>query len=383
MRPIRLGVEGWRFIPHSYAIVNQYQCAELARRVDVRLCHRDLAYYRPDWTPQRGLLPPAVEQRSASLPVCADGQPLDATYRIAQPLDFKRDQQNQFVFATFENGAGLIDVLGWTTLEEAHRVSGATIVTPSQWSKDGLVRFGAAAERILVVPHGFDPTVFRPLPEPERANIRRQFGLEGRFVFLSVGAMTENKGMKALLQAFAAIAPTHPQAVLLLKGSDGLFPSHELLSKAMVETGTTHLEDRLIYTGETRPLADVAALFQIADCYLAPYRAEAFCMPVLEAAACGLPSIASGGGPTDEFADPSFSLRIQSEAVDFPIADTGFMGRELIPDANHLAHLMAQVIRDRGFRDGARQAGPAHVGRYTWEKVTDRLVASIREAIGA
>ena len=383
MAAIRLGVEGWRFIPHSYAIVNQYQCAELARRMDVRLCHRDLAYYRTDWAPQRGLLPPAVEQRSASLAACAAGAPLDAVYRISQPLHFEREQENQFVFATFENGGGLIDVLGWTSLEEAHRVSGATIITPSQWSKDGLIRCGAAAERIRVVPHGFDPTVFRPLPEPERAAIRRQFGLEGRFVFLSVGAMTENKGMKALLRAFAAIAPTHPQAVLLLKGSDGLFPSHELLSQAMVETGTTHLEDRLIYTGETRPLADVAGLLQIADCYLAPYRAEAFCMPVLEAAACGLPSIASGGGPTDEFTDPSFCLRIQGGAVDFPIADTGFMGRELNPDPSHLANLMARVVRDRGFRDGARQRGPAHVAGYTWEKVTDRLVAAIRETIGA
>jgi hypothetical protein len=39
----RLVVEGWRFIPHSYAVLNAFHCLELS---DVALFHRDLPYFR-------------------------------------------------------------------------------------------------------------------------------------------------------------------------------------------------------------------------------------------------------------------------------------------------------------------------------------------------
>ena len=45
----------------------------------------------------------------------------------------------------------------------------------------------------------------------------------------------------------------------------------------------------------------MAALYNLADAYVTPYHAEAFNMPALEAAACGVPLIVPRGGPTDDF----------------------------------------------------------------------------------
>ena len=47
--------------------------------------------------------------------------------------------------------------------------------------------------------------------------------------------------------------------------------------------------------------AQMAALYNLADAYVTPYHAEAFNMPALEAAACGVPLIVPRGGPTDDF----------------------------------------------------------------------------------
>ena len=48
-------VEGWRFLPHSYAMVNQWQLLALMRR-NIRPKVVDLPFYRPSWRTQAGLL---------------------------------------------------------------------------------------------------------------------------------------------------------------------------------------------------------------------------------------------------------------------------------------------------------------------------------------
>jgi hypothetical protein len=40
-------VEGWRFLPHSYAVVNQWQLLALKRRGDVEIKFVDMPYYNP------------------------------------------------------------------------------------------------------------------------------------------------------------------------------------------------------------------------------------------------------------------------------------------------------------------------------------------------
>ena len=49
------------------------------------------------------------------------------------------------------------------------------------------------------------------------------------------------------------------------------------------------ITSKLIYVGDTLSFVQLAKLYQAADAYVSPYLAEGFNLPVLEAAACGLP----------------------------------------------------------------------------------------------
>ena len=49
--PLHISVEGWRFIPHSYAQVNQNQLLHLLKRTDVRVTVQDAPYLKP-WSVQ-------------------------------------------------------------------------------------------------------------------------------------------------------------------------------------------------------------------------------------------------------------------------------------------------------------------------------------------
>ena len=54
-------VEGWRFLPHSFATVNQFQCLEFLKRSYIKLYHHDVPYWNPGWRPVSGLFEKAQE----------------------------------------------------------------------------------------------------------------------------------------------------------------------------------------------------------------------------------------------------------------------------------------------------------------------------------
>ena len=96
------------------------------------------------------------------------------------------------------------------------------------------------------------------------------------------------------------------------------------------------VEPQITYIGGNYKLVDMTRLYQCADAYVAPYLSEAFCLPVMEAAACGLPAICTQGGPTEEFTSDEFALRIG--------AGWDPTTRTLAPDVTHLAQNMTFLL---------------------------------------
>jgi glycosyltransferase involved in cell wall biosynthesis len=368
--PFRLLVRGWRFLPHSYAVVNAFQCLELGRRADIALRHADAPHFKPRWAAAPGLLPQPQEQFIAGLRPPEPSADADAEYRISYPPNFAPSRARLFVFMTNDYTP---PVEG--SLREAQAASRATIVTPSHWAHDGLVRNGADPARTVVVPHGVDPALFQPLAADARAELRRRLGWQDRFVLLSIGAMSMNKGPDLLLRAFAVLAGRHPHIVLLLKGLDALYPSHASLQEQINLHAGTKFRDRVIYSGQSLTFAETARLYQLADAYVAPYRLESFNLPVLEAAACGLPIVTTAGGPTDEFTEPSFAFRVESRQLDGPRMSAHWRPRYFEPAIDHLVAHMERVITDDGFRASARRAAVAHAQNFTWARAVDRLVS--------
>ncbi|MCT7956421.1 glycosyltransferase [Laspinema palackyanum] len=380
---MRIIVEGWRFLPHSYSLINQFLLLELLDRPEIQVLHRDMPYVTDNWQPVSGLLGDSKEPKLHLIPQPTADQSADAILRVYCPFNLTPSTaQRTVMFGCTEWGIvpqSILRGMGITSFQEAHQNSDTIIVTASHWSRDGFIRSGANPDRVVVIPLGVDPHFYQPASPEKRLSLRQQFGLGDNFIFFTNGLLFNNRhGMARLLKAFAAIVQKFPEARLILKGRDYLFEARQeiarICSKILPATEQKMVQERLTYIGKNLSCADLAALYQIADAYVSPYLAEGFNLPVLEAAACGLPVICTQGGPTDDFIHPDFAFPIQSQLEQRQL-ESGEMGFVVAPDVDHLIHLMQQIIAQPALREKARQAGPKWVGaRYTWKQVVDQYL---------
>jgi glycosyltransferase involved in cell wall biosynthesis len=377
---MKIAVEGWRFIPHSYAVVNQYLCLEMLKRSQISLSHRDLPLFNPMWQKVRGLF--STEQESSLNELQTSFFQSDVLWRVSFPYNLQSDIEATYIFATAEcYSVPACYVAGNQSILEAVKDSQSIIVTCSNWSLEGFLRSGIPIERIALIPLGFDADLCKPLEDELRNKLRTLSQLEDCFVFLNIGSIKTYKGIDILLKAFAQIASRYPQARLLLKGLDNVYASQDDLVEilnSLTEAEKYLVIPKLIYDGRILSFASCIQLYQLADAYVSPYRAEGFNLPVLEAAACGLPVICTQGGPTDDFTHSDFTLTIESEMTPRVLPKIGEHW-VLEPDCEHLVVQMTEVIENHHFRVRAKQLGPAFVGeQFTWGKVTDRLLECFR-----
>jgi hypothetical protein len=83
---MRIIVERWRFLPHSYAIANQFQLLEMLKNPNLEIFHKDIPYLDENWQPSIGLLNAIDERAIENIPHPSESLEADATLRISVPM---------------------------------------------------------------------------------------------------------------------------------------------------------------------------------------------------------------------------------------------------------------------------------------------------------
>jgi glycosyltransferase involved in cell wall biosynthesis len=379
--PIKVHIEGWRRINHSYALVNRHQLRWMLRDARLSITHREMPYFKSHWQANPIGSFPAVFEEALTLPDQDAPSDVDITLRMDFPHRFDMPAKGKLVvFGTTEytqispeNLRG--DVAGAAANPKVF------ILTPSQWSAKGFLKLGFPQERIWVLPHGVDREHFRPTSPEEKLKYRAQLGIDPHAqVFLHVGGGWFGKGLDILIEAFSIHAKTHPNSRLVIKGHDALygnavrnaFANRPLALPAGVELAT----EQILYLGGDLNDQAMDQLYRLSDCYVATYRGEGFNMPLLEAAARGIATIATQGGSSDDFL-PTF------RQVTFIPAKRGTMphGDEfLAPSREALVTSLESQAMLKGWsnhQEIAKQTLDLGSKRFSWEAVSQNLVESI------
>jgi glycosyltransferase involved in cell wall biosynthesis len=176
---------------------------------------------------------------------------------------------------------------------------------------------------------------------------------------LALGTLEPRKNLPALVRAFGALAPAHPDLHVVLAGPDG--PDRPGIDAAVAGLAPA-LRDRVAVTGPVGA-SDKRALLEGATALVYPSRDEGFGFPVLEAMQAGTPVVASRVGAIPEVAGEAAVL-VDPEQLDTPEALAGAIAT-VVDDPDRAAALVA--------------AGRERTGRFSWHRAALGLTDVYRE----
>ena len=372
---IKLCVEGWRKINHSYAIVNQKQLIEFSK-YPIYLRHKDIDFIGKDWNELENFNGFSKEENNIldDIKKPLNNELFDITLRISFPYNFDEcNSEKLFVFGTSEyqniNGHHK-----YQNLKEKILSKPLNILTPSNWSKEGFIKSGFDPDKVSVIPHGVDIKNFYPIEDKVKNKIKRKLGIkEDDFVILNIGSMTENKGIDYLLVAFFILKQKYNNLKLILKDQSNLFKIYasQYLKKMKESKYSNLMNDRnlkdVITISNNLNILDLNNLYNIADCYVSPYRAEGFNLTPLEAASSGTPIIVTKGGSTDDYFDTFLGLQIESKLIN----DNNKTMLE--PNLDSLINNILKIKMNKSKFD-KKKTQEYLLKNYSWKKVTGQIL---------
>jgi glycosyltransferase involved in cell wall biosynthesis len=297
----------------------------LLQRLEGRLVHLP----DPPGTP--------IDRRKPRIVTCHDLIPLVLAKDYLSPLPGARLLQRERDKARYKSALRVI------AISEATR-------------RDLIEQLELDPERIDVVHHGVDHDRFQPEPEgDEAALLGRELGLTSPFL-LYLGAGDVRKNLPLLVRAFA-----HSRAAadvsLVLAGPISRAKRGELL-RTVEQCGLGERVKLLGYTDEKY----VAPLYRQCLAHVFPSSYEGFGLTILEAMACGAPTLTTGFSALGEVAGDA-ALQLESLELD------------------SFSAALSRLVSDAGLRAELRRRGLAHARTFTWQRCAARTLSCYQRAL--
>jgi len=240
-------------------------------------------------------------------------------------------------------------LLSWALTKLASR-----IITISHWSKKDLVDvYCLDPRRVEVIYLGYDKQLYNDTPPDPAASaaLLSRLGVRKPFV-LHHGLLELRKNVHRLIQAFDRVCSASKEFAgqLVLAGSMGY--GYEEILKVR---GASRNREQIILTGHL-PDVELATLVKNASLCVIPSLYEGFCLPMVEAMACGIPTVASNGSCIPE---------VSRDVLEYFDPHS----------VEEIAEVIQRALEDSNLRDGLRDRGLARAAEFSWERCARETLA--------
>jgi glycosyltransferase involved in cell wall biosynthesis len=183
-----------------------------------------------------------------------------------------------------------IEIISLKTLMKYKAVNTAkTIITISDYSKTLILeKFPHLLGQLFMHPSSVDGDLYYIKEKNE--SLVKKFGLENKKVILSLARLStpEFKGQDRVLKSMSQVLEKIPNAIYLIVGSGQDLRVDDYLRE------NPKIREHAVLAGPAEEKNKVD-FYNLADVYILPSKFEGFGIVFIEAAACGIPLIASDG----------------------------------------------------------------------------------------
>ena len=227
------------------------------------------------------------------------------------------------------------------------------VIAVSNNTKEDLIKIlKVPEEKIKVIYEGANEE-FRQLTDAEKETsakiLNEKYGIAQPF-FLYTGVHRYHKNLTRLIKAFKFISNKYPDLKLVITGKpDPLYPEAEQ------EVADQNLEEKVVFTGLI-PENELIALYNLAEIYIFPSLYEGFCLPILEAFACGAPVCASNISSIPEVAGKDNAIFFNPY------------------DEKDIAEKTLSIFENSARRNKLIQNGLIRIKNFSWKKMAKEIL---------
>jgi glycosyltransferase involved in cell wall biosynthesis len=238
---------------------------------------------------------------------------------------------------------GIFAGLLWIVAQRARH-----IITPSQYTKDDLIKFaGIPAQKVTVTYEGADKADAKPKVIKD---------LEGKRFIMYLGRAEPYKNNRGLILAHQQLLGTYPDLRLVIAST--IDKQRKADMKWVSDNGYTQIDFTGFISDE-----ESAWLYQNCLAYIVPSLMEGFGLPGLEAMGYGAPVVSSNATCLPEV--------YKDGAYYFDPRKPGDMARAL-----------TDVFEDEGLREHLSEHGKAVHAEYSWRRMAEQTLAVYKQTLG-
>lgn len=252
-----------------------------------------------------------------------------------------------------EKTSKFVEELGWDLAKAVHARADVTIAPTDYVARD--LRAHNFKEPILVIPSGVKIKK-NPPHQDNLTALRHKFHLEGKRVIVTIGRVSQEKNLRALLRIMNRVSKAIPDVVLLVVGGG---PD---LDAIKAQTKKSHLEKYVVFAGDVaHEQVMTEGYYELGEFFVTASLSETQGMTSVEAQMCGLPVVA-----------------YRSKGLPFVIGEAGIMVDE--NDEVGMSDAIISLLQDQSRLQQLREKIILNLARFDINQTTEHVLEAYQLA---